>query len=410
MKKILLLWCALMLVLVSCQTKKEYPAQLAFEKDQTTYKYSVNGDTKKTYELKIPTIMDKEGKVLPIVYSLNPIIENKNELGLTPATLYKEDDIDVKFKNTIYLYALYGFGFWRLNASGNEKVANNLPLTVSDYEILHGDVFHNSEINNQDYVYYYLAAQELIWEMIVDLNTSEPFGIEFEGVDLKPFKQEILDRLVDANETPYFNGTVYNLSSEEIAAQSTISLADEKQVLNRFEVSASEGIEIVSVEENVLSFKVNQLSSNSKISFIPRFKMAEPISKIYSSDENISYLVIGADYLQNNVSALHIESVTNSQTLKLLISTYDSDTKQEIFGGQFEISTGPDFLNPIKSTLSNENVKASISDLSPGTYYIQQVVAPEGYELNSTVEKITIEAGITEKDVPFLNKVQVTEQ
>ena len=80
MKKLLLLWCAFMLILVSCQAKKEYPAQLAFEKEQTTYKYSVNGDTKKTYELKIPTIVDKEGKVLPVVYSLNPIIENKNEL------------------------------------------------------------------------------------------------------------------------------------------------------------------------------------------------------------------------------------------------------------------------------------------------------------------------------------------
>lgn len=408
MKKTILLILGLILVLTGCFAKKNYPAKLTIEKESKTYTYFVDGNKEKPKTLTIPTITDQAGKVTEIVYSLNPMVENKNERGLVDSPLFKEDDLDLSYKSKLYEFALFGFGYWQLNGSGSEKVKNNGELTATDYALVHGDFYHQSTINNDDYINYYLAAQELIWESVTDLKTGKPYEIEFENLDLTAFKSEILQNIESSKIAPDFNGTIYTVKESEITEKTPISLTDVKGVIGKYDIKPTQGIDVVSVEENVMTFVVNSLAVNSKIEFVPKFNTTETISKIYSSDDNISYLVVSTDHYLRQNTTLQIEANQTVETTSLTVTTYDSDTKEVLVGAKYQISSDSKFETLIESTSATTELPALFEGLVPGTYYVRQSVAPTGYELNENVEIYTVEAGVSEKDVPFLNKKVTT--
>jgi hypothetical protein len=174
--------------------------------------------------------------------------------------------------------------------------------------------------------------------------------------------------------------------------------------LSRFDIVASDGIDILKSDNpNVLSFNIRNITRNSKIDFISPFKIKQEISQVYSSNDNVSYLSIGQYRSTVLSNSLYLEKENLSDGITLAIRTYDEDSKIEIYGAQYHVSTGPEFLEPSTTTVSTDEFPALLENLVPGTYYVQQIVAPEGYALNQEVEEISIKSGIIEMIYPFYN-------
>lgn len=405
MKKIKALF-VVMLLLAGCQSAVSTPYTLNVNEESNQYEYTISGD-EETYTLSIPTIDTNQEEVQEVtgpIYSLNPRVTNESGRGLTNSTFYKNDDVDTNTKDRVYNYAQYGYGFWVLNDAGQQKAQSNAQLSESDYEVVYGDFYHDSNINNEDYIKYYIATQELIWETIVNPDTDAPYQIEFVDIDTAEVKEEILSTQQEYSKTPFFNGSIMNISNERLSQGEPFELEDQHNVLNRFEIQASENIELLESEEsNKLRFNISEVDRNTRISFIPQFKIDKEFSEVFSSQDNVSYLSIGQERALSMASNLFIESTSQTNTINLVISTYDIDTKTEIFGSQYHVSTGPEFLSPVETTVSEEGYPALAENLAPGTYYVQQIVAPEGYVLNQEVETITIGGGIQETVHPFYN-------
>lgn len=402
MKKLILLIAAIFL-LASCQTEDPTPHKLSIDKDKTSYQYKVSG-VEDEFTLYIPQLKTEDEEQAEPIYSLNPLIENKDGRKLTNSTFYKNDDVDTFTKDRVYNFARFGFGFWVLNDSGKTKQQANTPMTKDDYTLLFGDYYHQNDLDNQDFIKYYLATQELIWESITNPETGKTFQVDFTDIDVSEEKAQIREAQKEYGEGPFFGGTVMNVSQERLDEGTPFNLTDSHGVLDRFEIKATSDVEILeSQEPNVLSFNLTGVSRNTKIEFVSPFKIKQEISQVYSSKDNVSYLTIGQDRSLVTTTSLHIEQETKSNTINLAIKTYDIETKLEIYGAQYHVSTGPEFLDPITTTVSEEGLPALLENLATGTYYIQQIQAPEGYALNQEVETISIKSGVQETTYPFYN-------
>lgn len=406
MKKLTILLIAL-LTLTSCFGSEDTPYSLRKDDSFSTYQYKISSQ-EEPLTLTIPLLKSNDEEVTPStmpIYSLNPIVEYKDGRGLNNSTFYKSDDVDTFTKDRIYNFAYYGFGFWYLNDSGVSKSESGSLLNKNDYALLFGDFYHNTDFNNQDYIKYYLATQELIWETIVNPETGNPYQVEFIDVDINKEKQQILDAQAEYGKVPFFNGSVINVSAEDLASPEPYQLTDTNGVLSRYTIRTSEDVELLPHEDpNVLTFNLKGVDRNTKIDFIPQFKINQEFSQVYSSNDNVSYVSIGQERATNMISNLHFEKQTAANSINLVITTYDDDTKVEIYGAQYQVSTGPEFLTPSTTTVAEEGLPALLENLVPGTYYIQQIVAPEGYALNQQVEEISISGGIMEMTYPVYNK------
>ena len=80
----------------------------------------------------------------------------------------------------------------------------------------------------------------------------------------------------------------------------------------------------------------------------------------------------------------------------------DAVTKQQLNGAKIGIYSDSEFKNLIREvTTSSENI-ISINDLRPGTYYVKELEAPQGYLLDSAPKKVILEKN-QKAQVEFLN-------
>lgn len=78
----------------------------------------------------------------------------------------------------------------------------------------------------------------------------------------------------------------------------------------------------------------------------------------------------------------------------LVILKVDSDTGTVLPGAKFKITDKSG--NTIKTDTTNSEGKITITGLEPGTYYIEETKAPEGYEKSNTKKKVTVNKNATE--------------
>lgn len=404
MKKIVVL--LVFTLLIGCSQTPKKDSKLKIDETKTSYEYTVEG-VEESFTLHIPTILFEETKKAEIVYSLNPLQENVDELELLQSPFFKEDVVDTNLKDQLYQYAYYGYGFWELNPTGLTNLAENKTLVAEDYSINHGDFYNSTSTNNEEKIAYYLAAQELIWESLVNPETKKNYSVTFTTMDTEIQKDDILKTMLEMKRLPFSAGNVINLKQEDINNQTTFTLEDNEKVMKRFEMLVPEGIEIIDSKENTLSFVVKEYKEGLRIDFDRRFAMKQALSYLFTSDKNISYLSIGDDRYKV-VQSIHIEKHDLESKISLNINTLDEETKEELVNAQYELSTGPEFLAPVQSTIAETDKPARFENLVPGQYWLQQINAPEGYVLNSEVMEITIEEGIKLKELPFMNKKDTT--
>lgn len=87
---------------------------------------------------------------------------------------------------------------------------------------------------------------------------------------------------------------------------------------------------------------------------------------------------------------------------KMNIYKKDAVTKEQLGKTKMGIFTDENFTDKIKEVITDKDNVVSIDDLEPGTYYVKELEAPEGYLLDSAPKKVVLEKGQT-AEVVFYN-------
>ena len=73
------------------------------------------------------------------------------------------------------------------------------------------------------------------------------------------------------------------------------------------------------------------------------------------------------------------------------ITKKNAVTKEQLSGAKIGIYSDSEFKNLIKEIVTDSKDAIVINDLRPGTYYVKEIEAPQGYLLDSAPKKVTIE-------------------
>ena len=90
---------------------------------------------------------------------------------------------------------------------------------------------------------------------------------------------------------------------------------------------------------------------------------------------------------------------------EVLISKKDFDTKENLPGAKLQIT---DEQGNIKTTFITNEKDKLITGLKPGKYFVQEIEAPSGYELNSNKTAFTVgEDGSSSKVIIYNQKIKI---
>lgn len=236
--------------------------------------------------------------------------------------------------------------------------------------------------------YYYMAAQELIWERIIGEGkvfwTTEQNG-NGDIIDISSIKDEIKNYINNFYTKPSFEGTVVKDSF-----YSTVILKDTNNVLHNYEVVAdNQNYAYINNDE----LYINVLSSNlNKIKLVRKLNTQDD-SKYYHSDINQDIA-----YLNSNVQVeaeLYVQA-NNKYNAILNLNILDDTSKLLVTGGvKFKI-LNLETNQYIGEYITYNGVFSSGEHLEKGKYRIELIDVPKNY-----VIKDSLDFEINEKDIGF---------
>ena len=261
----------------------------------------------------------------------------------------------------------------------------------------------------------YLATKQAVYCMLTNRDVNEYSAIGESGERCLNALKQIVNAARSSNEVKL---------SSELKINQTNSLwqidnIDNKYISQEFSVSANAGFDTYKMEisdANVEGIKVTDLNNNEKSEFNynEKFKILIPVTNI-TEDGNFTINVSGKVAtkpvlygksrdvaLQNYaLTGYTYEDGTGSKKVyytkndtKIIIVKQDEKDKNYLQGVEFDLLD--ENKNIIHTGLTtDENGKIEISNLLPGTYYIQETRTLEGYNLYEELIKIELELNET---------------
>lgn len=104
-----------------------------------------------------------------------------------------------------------------------------------------------------------------------------------------------------------------------------------------------------------------------------------------------------------------IFEMENTKIQKCTLKLYkkDVETKEQLAGSKIGIYSDAEFQNLITTVETSDESAAIVEELDPGTYYLKEHEAPEGYLLDAPSQEVVLEEGSTvevvfenSKDIP----------
>ena len=187
---------------------------------------------------------------------------------------------------------------------------------------------------------------------------------------------------------------------------------EKNYIVKEYEVKSNINISkyIIKLENQPKGTKITDSQNNEKQEFISseKFKILIPISSLTKSGQfkiNITsqletkpvfygkapssdlqdYALTAFSYENKDIELLQ-EYEPNETEIK--IEKQDEETKEMLKGAKFEILDENKKL--IKVVETDKNGKIELKQIMPGIYYIREIEAPEGYELNTELRKVQI--------------------
>ena len=305
--------------------------------------------------------------------------------------------IDLGVDITSYIY--HSTNDFNISYLSSEKIQYIQAVSYFGY----GYFEHNDK-------YYYMAAQELIWEYLSEdkVNVEWSFEMKVDGsrIDIDFYKEEIL-RLIDLeNKRIDFDGDdgrVYKVGSEFV-------LEDKNGILDKYEVVSSKYSDVV-IDGNRLVFKVGNVMGEDVIK-LKRKDFYEYDSLLYYYD-NSQRLISSGNY-NDDVEEIKF----NVEGVDLDVSVIDMNTGTNIPLGEATLEGSVFDLYNIKDEflgtyVTDEKGKFKVCDLLLGSYYFKNPKVSEGYlryggkinvDIGSKENKLKIEQTVISNAIE-INKV-----
>lgn len=271
------------------------------------------------------------------------------------------------------LYCLEPYLIIGKDYSADNSYFNNYSKEDKEYFELVAS-YVEEKVNNRN-VYYYMAAQELIWERIIGDRvywTTEKNGqVE---INITEYKDEIKKYVEQFYTKPFFDST---LVKEDYFKE--VTLADLNEVLPNYEI-VSENNSIVTIEGNNLKIVVST-PEKEKVRFIRRKNGSESIYYHHDNNQNLAYLS-GTIEVE---SSLEIET-NHYDSMKLEIDFYDEGYNVPISGElKFKIHN-LDTNDYSEEFVTNTGNYLSDFKLGSGHYEIILTVVPKNFYISKRYE------------------------
>ncbi len=271
------------------------------------------------------------------------------------------------------LYCLEPYLIIGKDYSADNSYFNNYSKEDKEYFELVAS-YVEEKVNNRN-VYYYMAAQELIWERIIGDRvywTTEKNGqVE---INITEYKDEIKKYVELFYTKPFFDST---LVKEDYFKE--VTLADLNEVLPNYEI-VSENNSIVTIEGNNLKIVVST-PEKEKVRFIRRKNGSESIYYHHDNNQNLAYLS-GTIEVE---SSLEIET-NHYDSMKLEIDFYDEGYNVPISGElKFKIHN-LDTNDYSEEFVTNTGNYLSDFKLGSGHYEIILTVVPKNFYISKRYE------------------------
>lgn len=221
-------------------------------------------------------------------------------------------------------------------------------------------------------IFYYMAAQELIWEKIMGDNTvfwttEENGGGKEHNVDL--FKADIFAHLEDYLSKPSFDNTSVKDNFFE-----TIELVDNNNVLSNYEIVSS-GNNIAWIDDNKLYIKI-MTKEQTEIKLVKKIGSGDPIYYYSSSNQDLVDLNSEVEIY----SSIFVEA-NNNYSEQVNINFKDEENLNLINGEiLFTIKNG--FGEIIEASTYNGLFETTLDE---GKYQIEISSVPYGYLLTNPI-------------------------
>lgn len=254
----------------------------------------------------------------------------------------------------------------------------------------------------------YIATKQAIYCYIYNTGTEKYTGIGEAGNRVINAMNTILENA--KNSTESFDNQNIEIKQSEKWEEDEIDnqyLSKEYEIKSNINIATYE----VKLENQPKESKIVDLQNQEKSEFNSneKFKILIPISSLVEAGEfkvniktqmetkPIFYGQAPSSDLQNyaltafsyeDVSTELIQQYEKNET-KIIIEKQDDKTEEPLEGAKFEILN--ENQKVIRVAETDENGQIILEQIIPGTYYIREISAPEGYTKNSELQQIEIE-------------------
>ena len=259
------------------------------------------------------------------------------------------------------------------------------------------DIIHfGYTYQNHTDVKWYAITQFMVWQAS-DYTGDYYFTDRLNGNRISRFESEIteINSLIDE----YHRLPSITNANVDIVENQEITLVDQNNVLSKYR---SDNVH-ATIDNNTLTIK-DLKEGNHTIHLYRNDITTSQIPLFYNSNNSQNMATIG------DLEQIDIYLNINVSKTSLEITKIDSDTKTttpsgdaSLIGAKYELLDQD--KNKIKELIIDENNKASIENLIYGKYYIKEVEAPIGYQLDPNIYEINISKDNKEIQLYLENKV-----
>ncbi len=242
---------------------------------------------------------------------------------------------------------------------------------------------------------WYAITQLMIWQT-VEINSDCYFTDSLNGNRISPYDNEIAEINRDVNDyntLPSFRSqNVYLVEGE------SISLTDTNNVLGRFTTNLG--------QINGNTWTANNLKEGTyNVTFERKMqKNTQDPVVFYVSSDSQNLVTIG------NVDSPNLQIRLYVKKTKLKITKIDADTKTTTPSGMGKLEgTTYELLDEnqklVKTITIGKDGTGSVENIRYGKYFLKEVKAGEGYEIDPTVHEVVFNNNNTESSFTFENKI-----
>lgn len=232
---------------------------------------------------------------------------------------------------------------------------------------------------------YYMAAQELIWEYLdnVEIEWSNEMKYDGNRIDIEDYKNDILNLIEEYNKKINFdlqNGQVFIVGEE-------IVLTDNNGVLSDYEV-VSVDYSDVSIDDNELIIKVGNAIGREKIT-LRRKGYYDYESEFYYYDGSQSLISNGNYRKSDEMVEFDIKGVSLSgQVVEMDLGFEVDSIEATLEGAEYEIYDENN--NLVGTYKTDKDGKFYVDNLLLGEYSIRQVKESIGYSINNKINNFVV--------------------